>query len=329
MKQILEASVSAWQQRAGTHTQRPLGAQTIGRYVTTTRHWLREDLPLLAPCPPGCRTLDEAERALVLEHFNPPAPWWAALNDPSRERVEQRSQVLLPDPQGIVARLEELLVHQDWAPLAVGLAGATGRRIGEVISAGTVAPKSGYSLFFRGRLKRGGGMQRDFEIPTLCEASHVLAAWERLRTHPELLAMAFPLQEEKPSNRVLQVINQRVSPLVRKAADYYFQDLIPRRAEEEEEKEFQKWGLYTHLFRSIYRAIAIWFYCPIPTNPDTYGATILGHTYVQAEADKVERLNFSTEHSYHRYAISDGNGQVDGRRGLRLGEPGGHRPGRL
>ena len=230
--------------------------------------------------------------------------------------------MLLPDPQGIVTRIQELLGHQDWAPLAVALAGATGRRVGEVISSGSVTPKSGYSIFFRGRLKRGGDMQRDFEIPTLCEASLVLSAWERLRTHPDLAAMDLSLSDVRQSNRVLQVINQRLSPVVRKAADHYFQDLIPTFPEDEEEQEFQTWGLYTHLLRSIYRAVAIWLYCPIHTNPEAFGATILGHTYKPSEADKVERLNFSTEHYYHRYAISDGHGQIDGRRGIRLGEPG-------
>lgn len=322
VKQLLEESLQHFGERSGTNTQRPLSAQTIGRYVTATRNWLRDDLPMVQLIPAGCRALSAEERALVLHYFNPPAQWWAALNDQSRERVEQRPQVLLPNPQGVVTRLHELLEHQDWAPLAVALAGATGRRIGEVIYSGTVTPKSGYSLFFRGRLKRGGAMQRDFEIPTLCEARLVLSAWQRLRTHPDLAAMNFPLQDSLSSNLVLQVINQRVSPVVRQAADHYFQDLIPISPEDEGEKEFQKWGLYTHLFRSVYRAIAIWFYCPIHTNPDTFGATILGHTYVQPEVDKVERLNFSSEHYYHRYAISDGHGQVDGRRGICLGEPG-------
>ncbi len=321
VKQLLEESLQNWQQRSGTNTQRPLSEQTIGRYVTATRNWLRDDLPRQS-APADCRVFEASEMTLVLQHFNPPAQWWAALNDRSRERVEQRPQVLLPDPLGIVTRIQELLGKEDWAPLAVALAGATGRRVGEVIYSGSVTPKSGYSIFFRGRLKRGGDMQRDFEIPTLVEASLVLSAWERLRTHPDIAAMDFPLQGETKSNQVLQVINQRLSPIVRKAADYYFQDLIPRLPEDEEEQEFQRWGLYTHLLRSIYRAIAIWLYCPIHTNPETFGATILGHTYKQGEGTSVERLNFSTEHYYHRYAISDGHGQIDGRRGIRLGEPG-------
>jgi hypothetical protein len=322
VKQLLEESLQHFQQRSGTNTQRPLSEQTIGRYVTATRNWLRDDLPVLQLIPAGCRSLTDWERALVLQHFNPPTQWWAALNDRSRERVEQRPQVLLPDPQGIVARIQELLGKEDWAPLAVALAGATGRRVGEVISSGSVTPKSGYSIFFRGRLKRGGDMQRDFEIPTLAEASLVLDAWERLRTHPDIAAMDFPGPGSSASNQVLQQINQRLSPVVRKAADHYFQDLVPTSPEDEEEQEFQRWGLYTHLLRSIYRSIAIWLYCPIHTNPEAFGATILGHTYKPGEGTSVERLNFSTEHYYHRYAISDGHGQVDGRRGIRLGEPG-------
>jgi telomere resolvase len=322
VRQLLEESLQSFQQRSGTNTQRPLSEQTIGRYVTATRNWLRDDLPGVQLVPADCRKLSASEMTLVLQHFNPPAQWWAALNDRSRERVEQRPQVLLPDPQGIMTRIHELLGKEDWAPLAVALAGATGRRVGEVIYSGSVTPKSGYSIFFRGRLKRGGDMQRDFEIPTLVEAPLVLEAWERLRTHPEIAAMDFPGPGSSASNQVLQVINQRLSPVVRKVADHYFQDLVPTSPEDEEEQEFQRWGLYTHLLRSIYRSIAIWLYCPIHTNPEAFGATILGHTYKQGEGTSVERLNFSTEHYYHRYAISDGHGQVDGRRGIRLGEPG-------
>ncbi len=322
VKQLLGESLQSFQQRSGTNTQRPLSEQTIGRYVTATRNWLRDDLPGVQLVPADCRKLEASEMALVLQHFNPSAQWWAALNDRSRSRVEQRPQVLLPDPQGIVTRIHELLGKEDWGPLAVALAGATGRRVGEVIYSGTVTPKSGYSIFFRGRLKRGGDMQRDFEIPTLAPANVILEAWERLRTHPDIAAMDFPGPGENKSNQVLQQINQRLSPVVRKAADHYFQDLIPSLPEDEEEQEFQRWGLYTHLFRSIYRAIAIWLYCPIHTNPEAFGATILGHTYKKGEGTSAERLNFSTEHYYHRYAISDGHGQIDGRRGIRLSEPG-------
>jgi Telomere resolvase len=227
VKQLLEESLQSFQQRSGTNTQRPLSEQTIGRYVTATRNWLRDDLPGVQLVPADCRKLSASEMTLVLQHFNPPAQWWAALNDRSRERVEQRPQVLLPDPQGILTRIHELLGKEDWAPLAVALAGATGRRVGEVIYSGSVTPKSGYSIFFRGRLKRGGDMQRDFEIPTLVEAPLVLEAWERLRTHPEIAAMDFPGPGETKSNQVLQVINQRLSPVVRKVADHYFQDLVP------------------------------------------------------------------------------------------------------
>jgi hypothetical protein len=74
------------------------------------------------------------------------------------------------------------------------------------------------------------------------------------------------------------------------------------------------------LFRSIFRAIAIWYFCPIRVDPDTYGATILGHTYYQQLKTKKERLNFASEHYYRRFALSDASGNVDGRRGIRLPE---------
>src|SRR4030095_3126752 len=79
VKQLLEESLQYFQQRSGTNTQRPLSAQTIGRYVTATRNWLRDDLPGVQLVPADCRKFSADALTLVLHHFNPPAQWWAAL----------------------------------------------------------------------------------------------------------------------------------------------------------------------------------------------------------------------------------------------------------
>lgn len=323
LKALLAQMLQDWQQHATTK-HRPISDPTVGRYLTETRNWIR-DLPLLELCPPGCRKFSTEEVQQILAHFNQPTEWWAALTDLARERVDARNkhQILLPDPDGIVRRIEELLQQQDWAPLAVGLAGAVGRRIGEVLYSGMLEPKTDYSVWFKGRLKRPGDEEEQpFEIPTLCKAQLVLDAWERLRTHPDLRAMNLPFEEQAHRNQVLRMINQRLAPTVRKAADYYFQDLVPTQAEDDAEKEFHTWGLYVHLFRSIFRTIAIWYYCPVQVDPDTFGATILGHTFYNKLRTKQEKLNFASEHFYRRYAISDGRGNVDGRRGIHLHLPG-------
>ena len=78
VKQLLEESLQHFQQRSGTNAQRPLSEQTIGRYVTATRNWLRDDLPVVQLTPADCRKLEAEDLTLVLQHFNPPTQWWAA-----------------------------------------------------------------------------------------------------------------------------------------------------------------------------------------------------------------------------------------------------------
>jgi Telomere resolvase len=318
-RQVFEQTMSDWQRHSSELTNRPFTDRTIGRYLTETRNWIAELPQREEPeNEQRHRKFEPAEVERLLEVFNQPSEWWAALNDRSRETVDQRNhhQVLLPDPEAIVVQIRELLTSQDWAPLAVGLAGATGRRIGEVLLSGSFELKSPSTVWFTGRLKRQGAPEEPFEVSTLCEAALVLDAWRRLRSHPDILAMDLPLQDVAKQKQALGVINQRLYPMVRKAANYYFQDLIPNAGDE----EGQEPDLYAHLFRSIFRTIAIWYFCPIRVDPDTFSATILGHTYYQQLKTKKERLNFASEHYYRRFAISDGQGNVDGRRGIRLPE---------
>ncbi|EFH80761.1 protelomerase family protein [Ktedonobacter racemifer] len=315
--QVFEQTIQDWQERSSELTSRPFTDRTIGRYLTETRNWIAT-LPQLEGAKESQwhRHFESREVERILAVFNQPSQWWAVLNDRSRETVDQRTtaQVVLTHPEDIVTQLRTLLHAPDWAPLAVGLAGATGRRIGEVLLSGTFAPKSPYTVLFTGRLKRQGAPEQPFEIPTLCEAALVLSAWQRLRSHPDIEAMGFPLQDGTNQKQALQEMNQRLYPTVRKAANYYFQDLIPSVEDEDEQAR----DLYAHLFRSVFRTIAIWAYCPVRVDPDTFSATILGHTYYQQLTTKKERLNFASEHYYHRFAIGDRQGQIDGRRGIRL-----------
>jgi Telomere resolvase len=243
-RQVFEQTMSDWEQHSSELTQRPFTDRTIGRYLTETRNWI-EALPQMEGSEGEQlhRKFEPAEVGHILDVFNKPSEWWAALNDRSRETVDQRNQhqSLLPGPDAIVAQIRNLLISQDWAPLAVGLAGATGRRIGEVLLSGSFEQKSTYTVLFTGRLKRQGAPEQPFEVPTLCEAALVLDAWQRLRSHSDILAMGLPMQDETKQKLALQEINQRLYPMVRKAANYYFQDLVPQA----EDEEGQERDLYT------------------------------------------------------------------------------------
>ena len=215
-QRVFEQTMYDWQERSSELTGRPFTERTIGRYLSETRNWIAT-LPQLegAKDAQWHRQFEPAEVERILAVFNQPSEWWAALNDRSRETVDQRTtaQALLTHPEDIVAQLRTLLLSQDWAPLAVGLAGATGRRIGEVLLSGTFESKSPYTVLFTGRLKRQGAPEQPFEIPTLCEAVLVLDAWQRLRSHPDIQAMGLP--DGTSQKQALQEMNQRLYPTVR------------------------------------------------------------------------------------------------------------------
>jgi hypothetical protein len=293
------------------------------KYLGFTRTWISELSLTELTRYLNPETQKYEHRALRFFLF--PTQKYAELIDQSRAKVDWRNehQLLLPDPLALIHRLIELLDHADWAPLAVALAGLTGRRIGEVFT-GRLEWISVYSLKFFGRLKRRGEPDKGIEIPTACEAQRVIDGWERLRSHPDLRATYPYLVEEivpEKMSQVLRQLNRDLSPIVRKAADFYFQELVPTLEEDLEDKEVQRWGVYTHLFRSIYSTIAIWLYCPVRVHPDAFASAVLGHTYYTKTDEGEERLNYASSQHYHRYGISDGKGNHDGRRGIRLGDP--------
>jgi len=78
-------------------------------------------------------------------------------------------------------------------------------------------------------------------------------------------------------------------------------------------------SLYTHLFRTIYPQIAVLWFCPVTVSPIEYIPTIQGHYW---EKDGETGLDYKASIYYADYNIGDGRGNVDGRRGIRLGGPG-------
>ena len=234
------------------------------------------------------------------------AETWTQINQPIHDRVEDRLQNtrFLTNPDAIVERAETLLSSKTstWADLAVGLGVVIGRRLSELLGLKTkLEPKTEFSILFSGQLKHQGELAA-FEIPTLCPASTVLDAWKRLK---------FMLGSEQLDP---QSINRRFSRQCKEAANRHFADLVPPRMGEDD--------LYMHLFRAVYATLAVHYYCPPRVNGILFKAEIQGHRMIATTTDKETLRSYTASRHYDDYAIADASGNVDGRRGLRLGEPG-------
>jgi hypothetical protein len=282
-----------------------MSANTLATYVTMTRDWIRS-LPLTAQTSVINPKTKEAEHVALIS-FTLTQEEWAAGKVLTMKRVGARNVQMqtIADPGPLVEQIHQVLARPQWEAIAAGLAAATGRRIGEVLLSGSIEPKTAYTLWFVGRLKMKGRPDQRFEIPTVVSAQEVEQAWERLRAHPDLLAMGLPQQV---NTRAVGEINRRLYPRVRRAVAQFFGDLVPGLDEEGAAIEVS-----THRLRSVYAALAVWAYCPLWVDPDRYAAAVLGHGLFSGNG--VEQLNPSTEEYYHRYVVQDG------RRGVWLDRP--------
>jgi len=222
----------------------------------------------------------------------------------SEERFARRliEQQQITDPDALVRKAEELLKGREWSQLALGITLATGRRLTEVLKTAKFSPKTVYTLWFEGQLKTKDRVLPPYEIPTLVEARLVLDAVKRLREN---------LDCSQLSN---DEVSSQYGPVVRKLADQQLGDWIAKRSETV--------NLYTHLSRCIYGRLCVLYFCPPKTFDLHYMATILGHFWYFDEKDEKRRQNLQSTLHYYDYVIGDSHGNVDGRRGIRLGEPG-------
>ncbi len=245
------------------------------------------------------------EDHVVVETMNFSRDEWIQINLSINDRVAARNeqQGLIEQPDAIVDRAKMLLDSRDWSEVAAGLAVVTGRRCTELLQTAEFTYSSPYSVWFTGALKRRKeAMELQFEIPTLAPAKHAIAALEILRQKVDTVGLD------------LETINRKYSPPVAKACDRYFAELIPQRA--------GRGNLYTHLFRTIYARIATHWYAP-PTVADIeYMAAIQGHFLIQNEQDTTLRRSLASTRHYNDYKIGDGQGNIDGRQGIRLRDPG-------
>jgi Telomere resolvase len=228
---------------------------------------------------------------------------YTELNDLKQGKVAKRNtQCVILDPgriNALIMRSVNLLQSQEWGDVAAALTVLTGRRSTEVMATAEFTPKTAYSVFFAGALKRRGEEQTlIFEIPTLCQAEYVLKGLERLRGLVDV------------ENKTREAINAEYGQKVADACDRHFADLIPTRPGKD--------NLYSHLFRAIYGTIAVWFYCPVNVDATEFKAHCQGHFAVLDEKNPDLRRQLASSRHYSDFKIGDGKGNIDGRQGIHL-----------
>ena len=294
---ICADEIAAWKARPSMKS-----LSSLKEPMTDTRNEIRTKIPLTEFN--GYVNPRTAEREhIVLKHLNYTESEWAEMNRQSEQRYHERleNQQLLNHPYDIVAKANELLSSNDWAEVVVALAVVTGRRLAEILKVGQLFPKSLCSVVFSGQLKRKDEILKPYEIPVLVEASHVLVAWSRLRTMVDC------------SNIETEAIGKAYSMEIGAAAERHFADLVPVRDGRDK--------LFAHLFRAVYPRLAIFYFCPVNVTDLAYVSTILGH-YWSAGENEEQLRNYQSSLHYNDYRVGDGSGNIDGRQGVRLGEPG-------
>jgi len=301
IQRLCEQEIAFWRD------ERHLQPNSLRNPITDTRNEIRKALAVTPEN--GWTNAEGVWEHLALKYMNLPQEVWVQMNEESSAVLEERlrSQQLLTDVEAIVRQAALLLQSRVWHEIAVGLAVCTGRRLAEVMKTATFTQKTAYTVLFTGQVKGRGREEAPFEIPTLVRASLVLDALDRLR-------------RQVPTDTLeVKQINAQFGQAVRETAARAFAMLVPTRTTREE--------LYTHLFRAVYARIAVYWYCP-PTVADiTYMATIQGHRFilepeVEPGRDVAQtRLNYASNAHYFDYKIGDGQGNLDGRQGIKLGQP--------
>jgi hypothetical protein len=228
---------------------------------------------------------------------------WIEINKNASSVTSLRTTQFLANPETIVNQASLLLNSLTWSEVAAGLAVVTGRRVSEILKTAQFSHKSNYSVMFTGAVKRRDeSMTLSFEIPTLVTASTVINAISKLRSWLDT------------SNMTNRQINVSYEQAVAQTCDRYFRDLVPLRS--------GKGNLYTHLFRAVYATIAAHWFCPPTVSDLEFRAYIQGHFQILNETSEQKRTSMATQRHYWDYKIDNGQGNVDGRLGIKLQEPG-------
>ncbi len=230
------------------------------------------------------------------------------LNNQRQDRVSARNEAIqfIDDPDQIVAIAVRLLDSPEWAEVAAGLSVLTGRRSSELLGTALFSIMSRWSVLFSGALKRRREtVELSFEIPTLTTADRVCQALEKIRRD-------LPQAQQMAPN----TINGKFGPAVASACDKHFAGLVPTRADGE--------SLYTHLFRSVYATIAVFWYCPPQVDPTEFKAAIQGHFQILDEKNPEQRRSLAASRHYADFEIADAViARYKGKRkGIKLGVAG-------
>jgi len=228
------------------------------------------------------------------------------LNDQQRERIADRETRFITSAvaEAIVERARALIGSAEWSEVGAGLAVLIGRRISEILIS-TFSHKSAWSLNFSQMAKRKETQDITIEIPTLARAPEVLAAIQRLQQGlrtDELKLQGLSDRQAK------QKVNQLYSGAIADKCHEHFSDLVPARTDKD--------TLYTHIFRAVYATIAAHWYCPPSVPEHQFKAEIQGHFTITQDGKKLP--NYAARSNYDDYAIGNGQGNRDGRLGIKL-----------
>jgi len=228
------------------------------------------------------------------------------LNDQQRERIADRETRFITSEaaEAIVERAKALIGSAEWSEVGAGLAVLIGRRISEILIS-TFSLKSAWSLNFSQMAKRKETQDITIEIPTLAPAPEVLAAIQRLQQGlrtDELRLQGLSDRQAK------QKVNNLYSGAIADKCQEHFSDLVPARTDKD--------TLYTHIFRAVYATIAAHWYCPPSIPEHQFKAEIQGHFTITQDGKKLP--NYAARSNYDDYAIGNGQGNRDGRLGIKL-----------
>jgi hypothetical protein len=229
------------------------------------------------------------------------------LNDQQRQRLADRQTRFITSQTAdvLVERARQLLHSAEWSDVGAGLAVLIGRRISEIVLS-PFSLKSPWSLNFSQMAKKQDAQDITIEIPTLAPAPEVLAAIDRLQTGLSVDALRGQGRSERQAK---QAVNRLYSGAIAAKCQEHFSDLVPARTDRD--------NLYTHLFRAVYATIAAHWYCPPSVPEHQFKAEIQGHFTLTQTGRKLS--NYAARSNYDDYAIGDGQGNRDGRLGIKLG----------
>ncbi|OKH31042.1 hypothetical protein NIES2101_41885 [Calothrix sp. HK-06] len=196
-----------------------------------------------------------------------------------------------------------------WAKLATAIIAATGRRPTELVWSADfkLVPESSYTLMFSGQLKTGDEelQDKEYEIYTLIDASLVYQAFQLMLKHPSVKKFRNGSQQEakQGSNTTINT---------------HFTNIFGRYVKSQLRADGTD-NFTSQDARDLYGKIAEHLFCPDVSEGILFVGNILGH---QLEKYKSSLDSLATTIHYRKYLIVDSNGKIDGRTGIKLGQPG-------